>query len=150
MRAVVQRVTSASVVVEGQTVGSIGQGYMVLLGVATGDTEADLKYICDKIYNLRIFEDRDGRMNRSLSDVSGEILLISQFTLLGDVRHGRRPGFDGAMRPAEANAMYEAAVRYFKDNYGLEVQRGVFGADMKVQLVNDGPCTLLLDSTKIL
>lgn len=150
MRAVVQRVTSASVSVDGKVIGAIDKGYMVLLGIGVEDKAEDLKYICDKVYNLRVFEDQEGRMNKSLADVGGNILLISQFTLMGDARKGRRPGFDGAMRPEEATKVYQDAIRYFKDTYGLEVQIGEFGADMQVQLVNDGPCTILLDSTKIL
>ncbi len=150
MRAVVQRVTSASVSVAGNVLGTIGKGYMVLLGIAAQDGPEDLKYICDKVYNLRVFEDEQGRMNKSLSDVGGNILLISQFTLMGDARKGRRPGFDGAMRPDDAIVMYRDAINYFKDTYNLDVQVGEFGADMQVQLINDGPCTILLDSTRIL
>ena len=150
MRAVVQRVTSADVRVDGSVVGAIGQGYMVLLGVAKGDTEADMIYICDKIGGLRVFEDDGGHMNRSITDVGGAVLLISQFTLMGDVRHGRRPGFDAAMAPTEAEAMYLRAAEYLRTKWNLHVEMGIFGADMKVSLLNDGPCTILLDSTKIL
>ena len=149
MRAVIQRVTSASVSVGGQVTGSIGTGFLVLLGVARGDTEADLRYICDKTAGLRVFEDDGGHMNRSLTDVGGDILLVSQFTLMGDARHGRRPGFDAAMAPAEADEMYERAIEYLRGQ-GFRVETGVFGADMQVSLVNDGPVTILLDSTRIL
>nr|WP_315850654.1 MULTISPECIES: D-aminoacyl-tRNA deacylase [Pirellulaceae] len=144
-----QRVLEAHVKVDGQIVGQIEQGLVVLLGVAQGDTEADLKYLVEKTINLRIFEDDDGKMNRSVLDVGGSILAISQFTLLGDARKGRRPSFITAARPEEANAMYEDYVRQIREQ-GVTVETGIFQADMKVHLVNDGPVTLMLDSSKIL
>ena len=147
MRCVVQRVSSASVAVHGQVVGKIGKGLMVLIGVAQGDTEKDLQYIYDKVPNLRIFEDDQGKMNLSLKDVGGGILAVSQFTLMGDARGGRRPSFIEAARPEAANPMYETLVRRWRED-GLTVETGVFQAEMAVSLVNDGPVTLLLDSRK--
>lgn len=149
MRGVVQRVLEAHVKVDGQIVGQIEQGLVVLLGVAEGDTEADLKYLVEKTINLRIFEDDDGKMNRSVLDVGGSILAISQFTLLGDCRKGRRPSFISAAKPEEANALYEEYVRRIREQ-GVTVETGIFQADMKVHLINDGPVTLMLDSSKIL
>lgn len=149
MRGVVQRVLEAHVKVDGQIVGQIEQGLVVLLGVAEGDTEVDLKYLVEKTIHLRIFEDDDGKMNRSVLDVGGSILAISQFTLLGDCRKGRRPSFITAAKPEEANALYEEYVRRIREQ-GVTVETGIFQADMKVHLVNDGPVTLVLDSSKIL
>lgn len=149
MRGVVQRVLEAHVKVDGQIVGQIEQGLVVLLGVAEGDTEADLRYLVEKTINLRIFEDDDGKMNRSVLDVGGSILAISQFTLLGDSRKGRRPSFISAAKPEEANALYEEYVRRIREQ-GVTVETGIFQADMKVHLINDGPVTLMLDSSKIL
>ncbi|GAA4424103.1 D-aminoacyl-tRNA deacylase [Bremerella cremea] len=149
MRGVVQRVSEAHVKVDGNIVGQIERGLMVLLGVAEGDTEADLKYLVEKTIHLRIFEDDEGKMNRSVIDIGGSILAISQFTLLGDARKGRRPSFITAARPEEANQMYQDYVRRIRDQ-GVPVETGIFQADMKVSLVNDGPVTLLLDSSKIL
>ncbi|MDR0840372.1 MAG: D-tyrosyl-tRNA(Tyr) deacylase [Christensenellaceae bacterium] len=146
MRAVVQRVRRAGVEIEGQTVGGIGRGYMVLLGIEEADTEADLAYICDKLLGLRVFEDEAGKMNRGILDIEGGILLISQFTLLGDARHGRRPSFIKAARPEVALPLYEAAIARLRAQ--LPVATGRFGADMQVSLVNDGPVTILLDSKK--
>lgn len=148
MRAVIQRVTEAAVRIEGETVGEIGQGFLVLIGVEAGDTEADRKYIAQKVPNLRVFEDENGKMNRSLLDIGGEILAVSQFTLLGDAREGRRPSFIAAARPETANPMYEALVADWREA-GITVATGVFGADMKVSLVNDGPVTILLDSHRL-
>ena len=148
MRAVVQRVTEAGVRINGETVGSIGRGFLALIGVETGDTEADRRYIAEKVPNLRVFEDENGKMNLSLKDVGGEILAVSQFTLLGAARGGRRPSFITAARPETANPMYEALVREWREQ-GIRVDTGVFGADMKVSLVNDGPVTILLDSRKL-
>lgn len=148
MRAVVQRVTRSSVAVDGKTVSEIGQGVMVLLGVEKGDTEDDLKYIVDKVPNLRIFEDAQGKMNRSLFDIGGQLLVVSQFTLLGDARHGRRPGFIMAEEPGRADALYREAAERWR-GMGITVGTGVFRADMAVSLVNDGPITILLDSKKI-
>ncbi|MHC2067234.1 D-aminoacyl-tRNA deacylase [Bremerella sp. T1] len=149
MRGVVQRVLEAHVKVDEEIVGQIERGLVVLLGVAEGDTEVDLKYLVEKTVNLRIFEDDDGKMNRSLLDTGGSVLAISQFTLLGDCRKGRRPSFIGAAKPDEANQLYEQFVERIREQ-GVHVETGIFQADMKVHLVNDGPVTLVLDSTKIL
>lgn len=147
MRAVVQRVTRASVCVNDQVISEIGRGYLVLLGVEAGDTDADLQYMVGKVANLRVFEDAQGKMNLSLLDTGGQLLVVSQFTLLGDARHGRRPGFTAAEEPAKADRMYlEAAERWRQ--MGIPVETGVFRADMAVSLVNDGPVTILLDSKK--
>ncbi len=147
MRCVVQRVSSASVMVNGQTVGQIEKGLMVLVGVAQGDGEKDMLYMADKVPNLRIFEDEQGKMNLSILDPGGSILAVSQFTLLGDARGGRRPSFIEAARPEAANSMYEELVRRWRET-GLKVETGVFQAEMAVSLVNDGPVTILLDSRK--
>lgn len=146
MRAVVQRVTRAKVTIEGKVNGEIGVGYMVLLGVDEKDTEKDLDYIVEKLTGLRIFEDEEGKMNRSILDVQGSILLISQFTLYGDARKGRRPSFIRAARPDVAIPLYEAAIARL--SRVLPVQTGEFGAEMQVELVNDGPVTILLDSER--
>ena len=146
MRAVVQRVSEASVTIDGVVKGSIGKGYMVLLGVEDIDEKEHLDYICDKLIGLRIFEDPDGKLNLDIRDIGGEILLISQFTLYGDARKGRRPGFIKAARPEKAIPMYEEAIRRLSEV--LHVETGEFGADMKVALVNDGPVTILLDSKR--
>ena len=147
MRAVVQRVTQASVTVEGETVGSVGPGIMVLIGVAAEDTDKDLKYITDKVMNLRIFDDENGVMNKSVLDAGGSILAVSQFTLYGDARGGRRPSYIRAARPEEANALYERLVEAWRAK-GIPVETGRFRTEMKVSLVNDGPVTILLDSEK--
>lgn len=146
MRAVVQRVRSSHVKVDEKIVGQINQGLMVLLGVEKGDTLEDVKYMADKIINLRIFEDQDEKMNLSLLDIEGELLVVSQFTLLGDCRKGRRPSFVQAGRPEEANDLYEKFVNYCKDF--LKVETGVFQANMQVNIENDGPVTLMIDSKK--
>lgn len=148
MRAVVQRVTSSRVVVEGKTVGEIGQGLLVLLGVEQGDTQTDQKWMLGKVSSLRIFEDDEGKMNRSVLDIKGEVLVVSQFTLLGDVRKGNRPSFMNAADPPIADAMYLDFVEQLKGQ-GIGVAKGEFGADMKVSLLNDGPVTILLDSRKV-
>lgn len=148
MRAVIQRVLESSVTVEGQVVGAIGQGLMVLLGVEEGDTEKEVQYMVDKILGLRIFEDTEGKMNHSIQEVSGELLAVSQFTLMGDARKGRRPSYSNAARPEEANRLYELFVKNVREK-GTKVETGVFQADMKVALVNDGPVTILLDSQKV-
>ncbi len=145
MKAVVQRVTRASVEVEGRTVGAIGEGLLVLLGVAKGDGEADCRFMVEKLRGLRIFADDAGKMNRSLDEVQGAILLVSQFTLLGNTRSGRRPGFDDAAPPEEARRLYEDVLTALKTQ-GTVVESGVFAAHMKVELVNDGPVTFILDS----
>ena len=145
MKAVLQRVTSASVSVDGQTVGECGKGLMILLGVAEGDTEEDGDRLLQKIVKLRIFEDEAGKMNRSVTDVGGELLIISQFTLLANYRHGNRPDFIGAAAPAEAKRLYEIFSEKAKE-YVSHVGNGIFGADMKVSLINDGPVTIVMDS----
>ena len=147
MRAVVQRVTSADVKIDGEVKGKIDNGFMVLLGVGNGDTEEDVKYIADKIINLRVFSDEHDKMNLSLADVDGSMLVISQFTLYGDCSHGRRPYFGDAMEPVGANKMYENFVAYARDK-GIHTETGEFGADMKVSLTNDGPVTIILESKK--
>jgi D-tyrosyl-tRNA(Tyr) deacylase len=148
MRAVVQRVTSSSVSVSGEVKGSIRNGLTVLLGVETGDGQNDLDYMIEKVSGLRIFDDENGVMNLSVLDVGGEILSISQFTLLGDVRRGKRPSWIRAERPETANEMYMR----FNDGLrarGIHVEEGVFQAEMSVNIVNDGPVTILLDSRKL-
>ncbi|HWN98325.1 MAG TPA: D-aminoacyl-tRNA deacylase [Blastocatellia bacterium] len=149
MRAVVQRVTSASVSVNGEVTGEIGEGFLVLLGVARDDEEKDADYLADKIINLRIFADDEGKMNRSLLETGGEMLVVSQFTLYGDVRRGRRPSYTDAAEPAKANELYEHFVEQVR-SLGLNVETGVFQAMMKVRLTNDGPVTILIDSRKLL
>lgn len=148
MRAVVQRVLSAELWVEGQRRAAIGPGLLVFWGLAKGDTPGDEDYLRDKILNLRIFPDEQGRMNRSVQEAGGEVLLVSQFTLYGDVRRGRRPGFDQALPPAEAQAWFSALVERFLTAWP-RTQCGVFGADMRIPAENDGPVTILLDSAKL-
>lgn len=145
VRAVVQRVNNANVKIDGKIHGEIDKGFLVLLGVGNGDTDEDMKYIADKIVNLRIFEDENDKMNLSLDDVDGDLLVISQFTLYGDCSHGRRPYFGDAMNPTDAEQIYENFVAYIKDK-GIHTETGVFGADMAVSLVNDGPVTIILES----
>ena len=147
MRAVVQRVTEASVTVDGKNVGAIGPGLLVLLGVAREDTEKDGAYLAEKLAGLRIFEDEDEKMNLSVAQVGGSILLVSQFTLYGDVRHGKRPSFTQAAAPEEANRRCEALADKLRAK-GSPVATGEFQAHMEVALVNDGPVTILLDSGK--
>lgn len=147
MRAVVQRVTSSKVVVDGKIVGSINKGINVLIGISCDDNEGDLKYIKDKIINLRIFEDENFKMNKSLMDIGGEVLVISQFTLYGDCRKGRRPNFMAALSGEESKKLYDKFILMLKE-YGIKVETGIFGADMKVDIQNDGPVTILLDSKK--
>ena len=145
MRAVIQRVSSASVEVDGKIVGSCQRGYLILLGVADGDTELDAELLCKKIAALRIFRDENDKMNLSIRDIDGEALVISQFTLLANYRHGNRPDFLASAKPDEANRLYE----YFKTLLAEERRRvecGIFGADMKVSLTNDGPVTICMDS----
>ena len=148
MRAVVQRVLSAGVSVDGRSLGRIGAGLLVFVGVARNDGPEDVQYIAAKVRELRIFPDGDGRMNRSIVDTGGEVLLVSQFTLVGDCRKGRRPAFDEAAPPALAEALYEDVVRQLRAS-GLTVGTGQFQAHMIVELVNDGPVTLLLDSRRL-
>lgn len=145
MRAVVQRVTNADVKIDGRVNGKIDNGLLVLFGVGNGDTEEDMKYIADKIIKLRIFSDENDKMNLSLEDVGGSMLVISQFTLYGDCSHGRRPYFGNAMEPVSANEMYEKFVAYIREQ-GIHTETGEFGADMKVSLTNDGPVTIILES----
>jgi D-aminoacyl-tRNA deacylase len=147
MRAVLQRVSESSVTVDGEVVGQIGPGLMVLLGVEDADTEADADWMADKIPALRIFNDNEGKFNRSLIDVSGAILVISQFTLHGDCRKGRRPSFVKAARPDLAIPLYERVIEALRTK-GIHVETGVFGAHMDVHLINDGPVTLIVDSKK--
>lgn len=145
MKAVIQRVTSASVAVEGEIIGSCGQGLLILLGVAQGDTEADLDRMLQKMVKLRIFEDENGKMNRSVQDVDGELLVVSQFTLLANYRHGNRPDYLGAAAPAEAERLYELFLEKAAA-YVRHVGHGRFGADMQVSLCNDGPVTIVMES----
>ena len=145
MRAVVQRVTNADVKIDVRVNGKIDDGLLVLLSVGNGDTEEDMKYIADKIIKLRIFSDENDKMNLSLEDVGGSMLVISQFTLYGDCSHGRRPYFGNAMEPVSANEMYEKFVAYIREQ-GIHTETGEFGADMKVSLTNDGPVTIILES----
>jgi len=147
MRAVIQKVTHAEVVVEGETVGSIRDGYMVLLGAENGDTEADARYCAEKIAGLRVFEDENDKMNLSLADVGGSVLLVSQFTLLADARHGRRPDFIQAARPEVAEPLCDM-VKAIIESKGVHVETGRFRTHMQVSLLNDGPVTILLDSRK--
>ena len=144
MRALIQRVTSASVKVEGKIVGKIGKGFLVFLGIYEEDTEENIEKLTKKIINLRIFNDENDKMNLSIKDVKGEILLISQFTLCADTRKGNRPSFISAKNPNEANKIYEKTIENIK-NEGIIVEKGIFVADMKVELLNDGPVTILLD-----
>ena len=143
MRAVVQRVTYSSVKVNGEIVGEINKGFNVLLGISKEDTEEDMKYIKDKIINLRVFSDENDKMNLSLLDIQGEVLLISQFTLYGDARKGRRPNFMNALGGEEAKKFYDKFIEMMKET-GLKVETGIFGADMKVDIKNDGPVTILI------
>jgi D-tyrosyl-tRNA(Tyr) deacylase len=147
MRAVLQRVTRASVEVDGEVVGRIGTGWLVLLGVARGDADADADWMAEKVAGLRAFEDDQGKMNRSVAEAGGAVLVVSQFTLLGDCRGGRRPSFTDAAPPDEADRLYRLVADRLA-GMGLEVATGVFRAMMNVELVNDGPVTLLLDSRK--
>ncbi len=146
MRVVVQRAQRAEVRIDGETVGKIEHGYMLLVGITHSDTEADADYIAKKVAQLRVFEDADGKMNRSILDISGAILSISQFTLYGDVRHGNRPSFIQAARPEQAESLYLYFNQRLRTEYGLHVETGRFGADMKVDFINDGPVTILIDS----
>ena len=145
MKAVLQRVKNAAVSVDGKTVGACQEGFLILLGVAEGDTETDAELLAAKIVKLRVFKDENGKMNRSVKDIGGELLVISQFTLLADYRHGNRPDFLASAKPDEANRLYE----YFKQLLRRDiphVDAGIFGADMQVSLLNDGPVTIVMDS----
>ena len=145
MRCVVQRVTEAAVRIDGELVGQAGKGFLLLIGVEVGDTAEDMDYIARKVPNLRIFEDENGKMNLSVKDEGGEILLISQFTLYGDCTHGNRPSFIAAARPETAQPLYEI-VKEELIGYGIPVCTGVFGADMKIEQYNDGPVSILIES----
>jgi D-tyrosyl-tRNA(Tyr) deacylase len=146
MKAVIQRVSSASVEVEGKIVGSCGNGYLILLGAAEDDTEADVDIIARKVANLRVFCDENDKMNLSILDIDGEVLAISQFTLLADVKKGNRPSFINALEPVKAQEYYELFCQKLRENGIKKVEKGIFGADMKVSLVNDGPVTIIYDT----
>jgi len=149
MRFLVQRVTEASVAVDGEIVGRAGHGYLVLVGVCDTDTETIADAMVKKLVGLRIFEDENGKTNRSIGDVGGEMLVVSQFTLYADCRHGNRPSFVRAGSPDAAERLYTYVVDRLRDPYGIAVQTGIFGADMKVRLTNDGPFTVMLDSAEL-
>ena len=149
MRAVLTRVTSASVTIAGEVVGQIGQGFLILLGVGPEDTEKECRYLAEKALGLRVFEDENGKMNLGLSDVDGQVLVVSQFTLYGNCRKGRRPSFTDAAGPELGNRMYEQFLAYCEE-LGFPPQHGQFGADMKVSSVNDGPVTLILDTDQLM
>ena len=146
MKAVIQRVQHACVQVDGNTVGEVGSGYLVLLGVMDGDTEHEADGLASKVALLRVFEDENGKMNRSVLDVDGEILVVSQFTLCADVKKGNRPSFTPSAKPEEANRLYEYFMQQLKEQGVRKVEHGLFGADMKVSLLNDGPVTILFDT----
>ncbi|MGI6161285.1 MAG: D-aminoacyl-tRNA deacylase [Christensenellales bacterium] len=147
MRAVVQRVLRASVSIDGQTVSSVKRGFLALIGVSVDDTEADAEYIADKISGHRVFADSEGKMNLSILDIGGEVLAVSQFTLYGDCKKGRRPSFIRAAAPDKGERLYELVAFKLRE-HGIPVKTGIFGADMQVELINDGPVTILLDSEK--
>ena len=149
MRAVLTRVKSASVAIDGQIIGQIGQGFLILLGVGPNDTEKECRYLAEKALGLRVFEDENGKMNLGLSDVGGQVLVVSQFTLYGNCRKGRRPSFVGAAGPELGNTLYE---KFLSDceELGYPPQHGQFGADMQVESVNDGPVTLILDTDELM
>lgn len=148
MRAVVQRVNSSSVSINEKEISAIGKGLLVFIGIKESDTEEDLNYLAEKVSNLRVFEDKDGKMNLSPLDIKCEVLVVSQFTLYGDVRRGRRPDFTQAAKPEKANELYKKFIQKLK-GYGIKVGSGEFQAMMKVKLENDGPVTILLDSEKV-
>ena len=149
MRAVLTRVKSASVEIDGKTVGQIGQGFLILLGVGPEDNEEKCRYLCEKALGLRVFEDENGKMNKSLEDVGGQVLVVSQFTLYGNCRKGRRPSFTDAAGPELGNRLYEKFLAYCEE-LGYPPQHGQFGADMKVSSINDGPVTLILDTNQLM
>lgn len=147
MRAVVQRVTEASVGVEGKVVGQIGKGLLIFLGIGKDDGKKDIDYLVDKTTGLRIFQDKDDKMNLSVKDIGGELLIVSQFTLYGDVRKGKRPSFTNSAHPELGEKYYQEFIEKVR-NLGINVESGVFGADMKISLINDGPVTIMIDSKK--
>ena len=149
MRAILTRVKSASVTIDGQVTGSIGQGFLILLGVGPEDTEAQCRYLAEKALSLRVFEDENGKMNLGLDQVGGQVLVVSQFTLYGNCRKGRRPSFTEAAGPELGNALYEKFLSICEE-LGYPPQHGVFGADMKVASINDGPVTLILDTDQLM
>ncbi len=144
MRLLIQRVSKASVKVEGECVGKINKGFLVFLGITHEDTKDNVDYLVNKLYNLRVFEDENKKMNLSIKDINGEILIVSQFTLYADTSHGNRPSFINAAKPDKANELYEYFIEKAKQT-GLKIEAGIFGADMKVELLNDGPVTILLE-----
>ena len=144
MRLVIQRVTHASVTVENEAVGEIGKGFLVLLGIGPEDTESEADFLVQKLIKLRIFEDENGKMNLSIKDVNGELLIVSQFTLYADCSGGNRPSFVNAAKPEKANELYEYFIKKCKEE-NIKVEHGIFGADMKVELLNDGPVTIILE-----
>lgn len=144
MRLLIQRVSKASVKVERECVGKINKGFLVFLGITHGDTKDNVDYLVNKLYNLRVFEDENEKMNLSIKDINGEILIVSQFTLYADTSHGNRPSFINAAKPDKANELYEYFIEKAKQK-GLKIEAGIFGADMKVELLNDGPVTILLE-----
>jgi len=146
MRAILQRVTEASCVVDGKTTGQIETGFLVLLGIENADTIEDLDWLAQKIVNMRVFSDEDGLMNKSLADVNGNILLVSQFTLFASTKKGNRPGFTRAARPDVAVPLYEQMIEKLSSLLGKKVETGIFGADMKISLLNDGPVTIIVDT----
>ncbi len=148
MRAVIQRVTESKVIVDGKIAGSIQKGLTVLLGIGKEDTFHDIEYMADKILNLRIFEDSGEKMNLSVLDTKGELLIVSQFTLFGDCRKGKRPGFSSAAPACDANRLYQEFVQYIKEKYPIKVETGVFQTMMQLEIHNDGPVTIMLDSRK--
>ncbi len=148
MRVIVQRTQRAEVRINGEIVGQIGKGYVLLVGITHSDIETDANYIAKKVAQLRVFEDTEGKMNRSLLDIGGAVLSISQFTLYGNVRHGNRPSFVQAARPEQAEPLYQYFNTRLRTEYGLQVETGRFGADMQVDFINDGPVTILLDSAE--
>ncbi len=148
MRAVIQRVSNASVEIEGRLTAKIGPGLLIYLGITKADSDNDAEFIADKMVNLRIFSDENGKMNRSIQEIGGQILLISNFTLYGDCRKGRRPGFDNAAQPALAEKLYEKTGHFIVEK-GIKLQKGIFGANMQVSSINDGPVTFILDSCRL-
>ena len=148
MKLLIQRVSAASVSVDGHVTGSIGAGFLILAGFRKGDVQTDIKRLSDKCLNLRIFEDDNGKMNRSLIDICGELLIVSQFTLYANCKKGRRPGFDNSMPPDDAEKYYNLLLEEMAKS-GLKVEKGVFGAKMEISLVNDGPVTIMLDGDEI-